>query len=56
MKKLFLMFLTGMLLVPAAAYAQDMEDDWEKGVQLDAIIQPSKRELRKHRRKLRIHH
>ena len=45
------MFLTGMLLAPAAAYAQDMEDDWEKGVQLDAMIQPSKKELRKHLKK-----
>ena len=52
MKKLSLLLLIGIILVPGVANAQD--DDWEKGVQLDAMIQPSKKELRKHRKKMMV--
>ena len=52
MKKLSLLLLAGIIFIPGVANAQD--NDWEKGVQLDAMIQPSKKELRKHRKKMMV--
>ena len=47
MKKLSLLLLIGIILVPGVTNAQD--NDWEKGVQLDARVQPTDKELSKHK-------
>lgn len=51
MRKLFLSLLIAVVLAPLAAYAQ--KDD-QTGAYLEAQIQPTAKELRKHRKKMMV--